>query len=92
MPIRPSPRILQALRSYTTSARAVQQHEDRLGAATAVAYWCAVVSAPFAGAYAISQAAAKDKRSTTWRQLSFRDCLPSSSLDDYAGAYMRLRR
>ncbi|KAF2171150.1 hypothetical protein M409DRAFT_19121 [Zasmidium cellare ATCC 36951] len=90
MPIRSVPRVLQALRSYSTTARAVNQ--DRLGAATAVAYWCAVVSAPFAGAYAISQAAGKDSRSTTWRQLSFRDCLPSSSLDDYAGAYLRLRR
>lgn len=64
MPIRSSPLVLQALRYYSTRARAINQ--DRLGAATAIGYWCAVVSAPFAGAYAISQAAAKDERSTKW--------------------------
>lgn len=101
--------IMQSIRRYSTHVNTVKA--DRLGTATAVAYWLTVVSAPFAGAYAISQAAAKDKRSQTWyasiveefiasmltfgiirRPLSFRDCLPGSSLDDYAGAYMRLRR
>lgn len=55
-----TPLVKQAIRSYTTSAKAANY--DRLGSAAAVGYWCAVVSAPLAGAFAISQAATTDKR------------------------------
>lgn len=50
--------VLRAARLYSTQARA--QQTDRLGAAIAISYWCAVVSGPFVGAYIISNAA-KDK-------------------------------
>ncbi|KXT16979.1 hypothetical protein AC579_7445 [Pseudocercospora musae] len=80
----------QAPRFFSTYRTRTSHQRDRLGAAAVTGYWCAVVSAPLAGAYVISQGAATDKR--RFRPLSFRDCLPGSSLDDYAGAYMRLRR
>ncbi|SMQ53389.1 unnamed protein product [Zymoseptoria tritici ST99CH_1A5] len=75
-----------ALRSTQVASTGRQ---NLVGTITAVTYWCAIVSAPLAGAYVISQNASQDKRFANLRPLSFRDCLPSSSLDDYAGAFAR---
>ncbi|KAF2206801.1 hypothetical protein CERZMDRAFT_102972 [Cercospora zeae-maydis SCOH1-5] len=88
---RASSRLASTTRSFTTNAQSTAQ-EDRIGAAAATAYWCTVVGAPLGAAFYVSRAARKDKKLANFRQLSFRDCLPASSLDDYAGAYMRLRR
>ncbi|KAK4622350.1 hypothetical protein CLAFUW4_07373 [Fulvia fulva] len=88
MSITRSSLLSQSLRQYTTRST----RQDRIGSAAAIGYWCAVVSAPLAGAFVISQNAAKDQRYAKQRPLSFRDCLPASALDDYAGAFMKLRR
>ncbi|CAK1366404.1 unnamed protein product [Cercospora beticola] len=88
---RANSRFAPTMRSFTTSARSTSQ-EDRIGAAAATACWCTVVGAPLGTAFYVSQIARKDSKLANFRQLSFRDCLPASSLDDYAGAYMRLRR
>ncbi|KAM3417213.1 hypothetical protein BST61_g5473 [Cercospora zeina] len=88
---RASSRFASTTRSFTTHARTTAQ-EDRIGAAAATAYWCTVVGAPLGTAFYVSQVARKDQKLANLRQLSFRDCLPASSLDDYAGVYMRLRK
>ncbi|KAK5119871.1 hypothetical protein LTR85_007197 [Meristemomyces frigidus] len=81
------PLFLQALRYY--SHRAAPSRGDRLGAAAAMGYCCLAFSAPFAGAAVVSSKAQKDQRYAKMRPLSFRDCLPGSRLEDYAGALRR---
>lgn len=77
------PLYAQTMRYYAQSTRASKA--DRLGAAVTAGYCCLVFSAPFAGAALVSKNAKKDGRYAKLRPLSFRDCLPCSSLEDYAG-------
>ncbi|KAH9831091.1 hypothetical protein Tdes44962_MAKER02169 [Teratosphaeria destructans] len=78
---------LQALRYY--SNRAAPSRSQQLGAVTMMGYCCIAFSAPFAGAALVSSKARKDGRYANMRPLSFRDCLPGSPLEDYAGALRR---
>ncbi|KAM0707502.1 hypothetical protein Q7P35_004147 [Cladosporium inversicolor] len=77
------PLYAQTLRYYAQSTRATKA--DRLGAAVTLGYCCLAFSAPFAGAALVSKNAKKDDRYANLRPLSFRDCLPGSPLEDYAG-------
>jgi len=77
------PLYAQTLRYYAQSTRATKA--DRLGAAITAGYCCLAFSAPFAGAALVSKNAKKDDRYANLRPLSFRDCLPGSPLEDYAG-------
>lgn len=77
------PLYAQTLRYYAQSTRATKA--DRLGAAITAGYCCLAFSAPFAGAALVSKNARKDDRYANLRPLSFRDCLPGSPLEDYAG-------
>lgn len=77
------PLYAQTLRYYAQSTRATKA--DRLGAAITAGYCCLAFSAPFAGAALVSKNAKKDGRYAKLRPLSFRDCLPCSPLEDYAG-------
>jgi hypothetical protein len=61
MAFRSSPRFTQAIR-YASTAASTTGRQNLAGTATAVTYCCAVASAPFAGAYVISQNAVQDKR------------------------------
>jgi hypothetical protein len=63
MAFRPPQRLAQtALRYASTAASSPAGRSDLAGTATAVTYWCAVVSAPLAGAYVMSRNAVRDER------------------------------
>jgi len=76
------PLYAQTMRYYSQSTRATKS--NRLGAAVTAGYCCLVLT-PFAGAALVSKNAKNDGRYAKLRPLSFRDCLPCSSLEDYAG-------
>lgn len=56
-----SPLLLQALR-YSAARMGNNARSDRIGSVAAFGYCCAVISAPFAGAYLVSDAARRDRR------------------------------
>ncbi|KAF2153195.1 hypothetical protein K461DRAFT_278008 [Myriangium duriaei CBS 260.36] len=76
--------ILNAMRHYSNPAR-MTTRGDRVRANAVLVYCCLAFSAPFAGAAEMSRRTAKDGRCENMRPLSFRDCMRSSPLDDYAG-------
>ncbi|TKA24616.1 hypothetical protein B0A50_06376 [Salinomyces thailandicus] len=84
----PARLFLQATRFYSSHASGPTRRE-KLGAAAIMGYCCIAFSTPFAGAAVVSSKAQKDQRYQKMRPLSFRDCLPGSPLDDYAGALRR---
>ncbi|KAK5164543.1 uncharacterized protein LTR77_009749 [Saxophila tyrrhenica] len=82
-----APIVAQTSRLY--SQRAGPSKGSALGVAFIMGYCCVAFSAPFAGAAVVSQRIVEDKRYAKLRPLSFRDCLPGSNLDDYAGVIRR---
>ncbi|KAK3057472.1 hypothetical protein LTR09_001656 [Extremus antarcticus] len=82
-----APRLVQTLRLY--SQQAGPSKGSAFGVAAMMGYCCIAFSAPFAGAAVVSHGMVDDKRYAKLRPLSFRDCLPCSPLDDYAGVIRR---
>ncbi|KAI6829305.1 hypothetical protein KC318_g13771 [Hortaea werneckii] len=77
--------LVQTARQYS-SRTAGPTRREKLGAAAIMGYCCIAFTSPFAGAAVVSRKAQKDQRYQNMRPLSFRDCLPGSRLEDYAGA------
>ncbi|KAK3702496.1 hypothetical protein LTR37_014858 [Vermiconidia calcicola] len=84
-----APMLVQAFRFY--SHRVGQSKGSALGVGLIMGYCCVAFSAPFAGAAVVSRRASdsEDARYAKMRPLSFRDCLPGSRLEDYAGVFRR---
>ncbi|KAF4555073.1 Hypothetical protein D9617_3g021420 [Elsinoe fawcettii] len=75
--------LLHTVRQYSNTARHVSG--GRLRSNAIIVYCCLAFSAPFAGAAEMSRRTGKDGSYAKMRPLSFRDCLRSSPLEDYAG-------
>ncbi|PSK42699.1 hypothetical protein B9Z65_5621 [Elsinoe australis] len=76
--------LLHTIRQYSNSARHMSNGQ-KLRANAIVLYCCLAFSAPFAGAAEMSRRTGKDGSYAKMRPLTFRDCMRSSPLEDYAG-------
>ncbi|PNS16466.1 hypothetical protein CAC42_200 [Sphaceloma murrayae] len=80
----PSSFLLHTVRQYSNAARHMSSGE-KLRANAIILYCCLAFSAPFAGAAEMSRRTGKDGSYARMRPLTFRDCMRSSPLEDYAG-------